>query len=103
MNKKLITSVSFGVIAAIFLLGASERAVDRLMPIGESHDLVRNLIEVVASLLAWPVRLYAVFIAGGHGSWFLPVLFSLLGLSGLLWGVIVERIVWIFSKRNTAQ
>jgi hypothetical protein len=72
-------------------------------PIGQSLNLVSDTIEVVASLLALPVRLYAFFIYGDHGSWSLPVLILLLALSGLMWGVIVERIVWISSKRNTAR
>jgi hypothetical protein len=100
MNKKIITWVSVAVIAAVFLL----MAIDRLMPIGQPHNnVVFNTIEVVASVLALPVRLYAFFIYGDHGSWSLPVLVLLLAMSGLMWGVIVERIVWIFSKRNKAQ
>ena len=97
MNKKIITLVSVAVIAALLLLWA----IGRLMPNG--NNLVSVTIEVVATLLALPVRLYAFFIYGDHGSWSLPVLILLLALSGLMWGVIVERIVWIFSKRNAAQ
>ena len=97
MNKRIITLVSVAVIAAIFLLWG----IGRLMPNG--HNLVSDTIEVMATLLALPVRLYAFFIYGDHGSWSWPVLILLLALSGLMWGVIVERIVWIFSKRNTAQ
>ena len=85
--------------AAIFVLWG----IGRLIPIGQSHNLVSDIIEVVATSLAFPVRLYAFFIYGDHGSWSWPVLICLLALSGLMWGVIVERIVWIFSKRNTAQ
>ena len=99
MNKKIIALVSVAVVAAILLL----LAIGRLTPIRQSHNLVSETIEVVATLLALPVRLYAFFIYGDHGSWSLPVLILLLALSGLMWGVIVERIVWIFSKRNTAQ
>jgi hypothetical protein len=99
MNKRIITLVSVAVVAAILLL----LAIGRLLPIGESHTLVSGTIEVVATLLALPVRLYALFIYGDHGSWSLPVLILLLALSGLMWGVIVERLVWMFSKRNTAQ
>ena len=104
MNKKIITLISVAVIAAVFLLMAIDWAIGRLMPIGQPHkNVVFNTIEVVASVLALPVRLYAFFIYGDHGSWSLPVLILLLAMSGLMWGVIVERIVWIFSKRNTAQ
>lgn len=97
MNKKIITLVSVALIAALFLLWA----IGRLMPNG--NNLVSDTIEVVATLLALPVRLYAFFIYGDRGSWSLPVLIMLLALSGLMWGVIVERIVWIFSKCHTAK
>ena len=84
-------------IAAIFFLWA----IGRLMPNG--NNLVSDTIEVMATLLALPVRLYAFFIYGDHGSWSMPVLILLLALSGLMWGVIVERIFWIFSKQNKAR
>ena len=103
MNKKIITLVSFAVIPALFLVAVIEWAIARLMPYDHSHNLALNVIEVVTTLLALPVRLYAFFVYGDHGSWSLPVLILLLALSGLMWGVIVERIVWMFSKRNTAQ
>ncbi|MGO8677735.1 MAG: hypothetical protein ACLQVX_17910 [Limisphaerales bacterium] len=94
MNKKIITLVALAVIGVILLL----LAIGRLMPIGHSYT-----IEILATLLALPVRLYAFFIYGDHGSWSLPVLILLIALSGLMWGVIVERVVWVVSKRNTAQ
>ena len=97
MNKKIITLVSVAVIAALFLLWA----IGRLTPNG--NNLLSTAIEVVATLLALPVRLYAYFIYGDHGSWSLPVLIFLLALSGLMWGVIVERIVWILSKRHATR
>jgi hypothetical protein len=103
MNKKIVTLASVAVIAAVFLLMAMQWAIDRLLPYGQSHNLAFNAMEVVASLLLLPVRLYAMFVCGDHGSWSLPVLILLLALSALMWGVIVERVVWIFSKRNTAQ
>jgi len=103
MNKKLITLVAVAVIAAIFLLWAVGRFMDWLVPTGQLHDLVSGTINVVATLVALPVRLYAYFIYGDHGSWSLPVLIFLLALSGLMWGIIVERIDWVFSRRNTAQ
>jgi hypothetical protein len=103
MNKKIFTLVSVAVIAAIFLLWGIARLLPRDLPPDQLYNLVSDTIEVVASVLALPVRLYAFFIYGDHGSWSLPVLSLLLAMSGLMWGVIVERIVWIFSKRNAAQ
>ena len=106
MNKKIIALVSVAVVAAILLLLAigqlNHKLADWLLA-GQSPNLVSQTIEVVATLLALPVRLYAFFVYGDQGSWSLPVLILLLALSGLTWGVIVERIVWIFSKRNPAQ
>ena len=103
MNKKLITLISVAVIAAIILLGAIEWAIGRLIPYGQPHNLVFNTVDIVVSLLALPVRLYALFIYGNHGSWSLPVLILLLALSGLMWGAIAERIISLFFKRSTAQ
>ena len=99
MNKKIIALVSVSVIAAIFVLMDIGRQIERLMPPEQSHNLVSATLEVVASVLALPVRLYAYFIYGDHGSWSLPVLSLLLGLSGLMWGVIVERIVHALHRR----
>lgn len=100
MNKKIITLASLGWVAAMFVVVAMEWAVGRLFPYGQAHTLAFNSIDALATLLAWPVRLYAFFVYGGHGSWSLPVLISLLALSGLMWGVIAERIVWLFSRRT---
>jgi hypothetical protein len=95
MNKKLIGLVSAAVIAAILLLWT----ILRLSPIGQSHNLVSDAIAILTSLLALPMRLYVVFIQGEKGSWSLPVLILLLGLSGVMWGIIVERVVWVMSKK----
>jgi len=97
MNKKIITLVSLAVIAAFLLI----LGVGKLTPIGQEPNLILGTMEVVATLLALPVRLYAFFIYNDHGSWSLPVLILLLALSGLMWGIIVERMVWLFSKRST--
>jgi hypothetical protein len=96
MNKKIITLASIGVIGAVFLLWAVQSTFDRLMPYGNKS--VSGAIDVMATVLIFPVRLYAFFVYGYHGSWSMPVLVSLLGLSCLMWGIIVERIVWISSK-----
>jgi len=80
MNKRVITLVSVAVIPAMFLASVSEWAIGRLLPYGPSHNLAVKTIDVVATALALPVRLYA-----------------------FLWGVIVERVLWLFSKRNTAR
>lgn len=99
MNKKLITLVSVAVIAAILVLWA----ILRLSPIGHSHNLVSDTIAVVSSLLGLPMRLYVIFFSSEDSSWSLPMLLLLLALSGLMWGIIVERTVWIVLKRKTAK
>jgi hypothetical protein len=103
MNKKIITLVSVAVIPAMLLITVIEWAIGRLLPYGQAHDFALKTIDAVATLLALPVRLYAFFIYGDHGSWSLPVLILLLAMSCLMWGVIVERIVWLSSKPNTAR
>ncbi len=103
MNKKIITLVSVAVIPAMLLVAVIEWTIGRFVPYGQPHNLAVNAIEVVAAILALPVRLYALCVSGDHGSWSLPVLILLLAMSCLMWGVIVERIAWLFSKRNTAH
>jgi hypothetical protein len=103
MNKKIIMLVSVAAIPAMLLLAGIDWAFGRLMPYGQSQDLVLKTVDVVASLLALPVRLYAFFVYHDHGSWPIPVLILLLAMSCLMWGVIVERVVWLLSKRNTAR
>ena len=97
MNKKLITWVSVAVVAGILLLWT----VLRHSPFGQSHNFGNDTIGIMLALLALPMRLYVIFVAGENGSWSsLPLLVLFLGLSGLMWGFIVERVVWIFSKRK---
>lgn len=103
MNKKIITLVSVAVIPAMALLWVVDWAIGRLLPYGQSQDLALKTVDLVATLLALPVRLYAFFVYHDHGSWPIPVLVSLLAVSCLMWGVVVERIVWLFSKRNMAR
>jgi len=106
MNKKIIALVSIAVVAAILLLLAigqlNHKLADWLLA-GQSPNLVSQTIEVVATLLALPVRLYAFFVYHDRGSWSLPVLILLLAMSCLMWGVIVERLFWLFSKPTTAR
>jgi hypothetical protein len=99
MNRKIITSVSVAVIAAILLLWA----VMRLTPIGQSQPHLSDAVQALLILFALPMRLYVVFVIGENGHWSLPALVLLLAASGLMWGVIVERIVWMFSRRKTAH
>jgi hypothetical protein len=100
MNKKIITLVGVAVIAAFLALWA----VLRLTPIGQSHNIVSDTIGIAMFLLGLPIRLYVIFVSGENGHWSsLTLLVLLLALSGLMWGVIVERIVWLISKRKAAH
>ena len=103
MNKRIITLVSVAVIPAMLLVTVIEWAIGRFLPYGQPHDLALKTIDAVATLLFLPVRLYAFFVYGDHGAWPLPVLISLLAMSCLMWGVIVDRIVWLSFKLRTAR
>ena len=99
MNKKLLAWVSVAVIAGIVLLWT----VLRHSPFGQSHNVANDTIGVMLALLALPMRLYVIFVSGESGSWSLPALVLFLVLSGLMWGLIVERVVWMLSKRKHTQ
>lgn len=96
MNKRLIAWVSVAVVAGILLLWT----LLRYSSFGQSHNLANDTIGVMLALLALPMRLYVIFISGENGHWSLPVLILFLALSGLMWGLIVERVVWMLSKRK---
>ena len=103
MNKKIIILVTGAVMAAVFLLMGIDLAIGHLVPTGHLHSLLVDAIEGVAVLRAFPSRLFALFY---HGTWswsLWPVEISLLALSGLIWGVVLERVIWLCSKRNKAQ
>lgn len=95
MNKKLFAVVSVGVIALILVLWATLR----LSPLGHSHTLLSDSIGAVLVVLAFPMRLYAM-VMGEDAHWPLALLFLFLALSGSIWGVIVERVAFVFSKRK---
>jgi hypothetical protein len=96
MNKQLLVWVSIGVVVAILLL----LGVIRLTPLGQSDGLPRLIVAGAICLLALPMRLYVVFVLGEAGHWFLPTFVFFLMLSGLMWGVIVERVAHFLSKRR---
>ena len=97
MNKKIILSVS----VAVFVVVLALLAVLRLTPIGHSHSLISDTVGLTVALLALPMRLYVMFVLGEGGNWPLPLFILFLGLSGAMWGLIVERACWVFSKLNT--
>ncbi|HTV42084.1 MAG TPA: hypothetical protein VMF08_16055 [Candidatus Sulfotelmatobacter sp.] len=98
MNKKIITLVSVAVIAAILVLWW----VLRHSPFGPSHNFPNDTIGLALSLLGLPMRLHAIYV-GENSSWSPPVLVLFLILSGLMWGIIAERIAWVISRWKRAK
>ena len=99
MNKKLIAIVSVSVVAVILVLWT----ILRLAPICKTHNFTSDTIAIVLSLLALPMRLYVIYVTGENGHWSLPVLVLFLGLSGLMWGIIIERVAWAFFGRKRVK
>lgn len=97
MNKKIITLVSVADVAVILVLWL----VLRHSPFGPSHNFPNDMIALALSLSGLPMRLHAIFV-GENSSWSPPVLVFSLILSGLMWGIIVERIAWVMSRRKRA-
>jgi hypothetical protein len=95
MNKRLLVWSSSGVVAAILVFFS----VINLTPLGQSHAVL-DTIGITLLLLALPMRLYVIFVLGEDGHWSLPVFFLFLALSGLMWGVIVERIHRVIARRK---
>jgi hypothetical protein len=97
MNKKLLLSVSLVVMAAIILLWGALR----LSPLGQSHSLSSEIIIGTLKVLALPMRLYVIFVLGENGHWSPPLLILFLTLSGLMWGLIVERVWTVIARRKS--
>jgi hypothetical protein len=90
INKKLLLRVSAAVIIAILALWVA-RAHNEWY--GKSH-LIDSVISSALSILAFPVRLYLMF--GWDDP--LPILGLLIVVSGVFWGALVERIVWVLQR-----
>jgi hypothetical protein len=97
VNKKLLLGVSLLVMATILLLWG----LLRLSPLGQSNTLTCDIISCTLSVLALPMRLYVIFVLGEKGHWSLPLLFFFLALSGLMWGLIVERVWTVIARRKS--
>jgi hypothetical protein len=98
VNKKLLFGVSMTVVVAILVL----LALLRLTPLGENR-IVGLVIALLLTIFALPMRLYVIFVLGENSSWPLPLLILFLALSGLMWGIIVERVAYLLSKKRTAS
>ena len=94
MNKKLFAWVSVGVVIAILFIWA----ILRLSALGQSKSLPALIVGGALCLLALPMNLYVIFVLGEDSNWPLPILLCFLMLSGLMWGIIVERIATLLVK-----
>ena len=99
VNKKLIFGVAVGTVAAFLVLWLG---ILRNTPIGH-HSVIGPAITWLAVILGWPLKLYVILFPGEDGSWPLPVLILFLVLTGLMWGIIVERAVYWLSKKPMAS
>jgi hypothetical protein len=95
VNKKLLFGVAVGAVAALLVLWLG---VLRNTPLGQ-HNVIGPAIVLIVLILGWPMKVYAILFLGENGSWPLPVLVLFLILTGLMWGIIVERAVYWRSGR----
>ena len=96
MNKKLVALFSLGVMLAIVVLWS----IFRIPSIGNGNTVFSLVIKAILLILAFPMKLYVDFVQG-HGSWPLPLLMLFLALSGLFWGIVLERLVALLSATKS--
>jgi hypothetical protein len=94
VNKKLFVFGSAISVALLILLWT----VLRLTWVGQSPNPLGLLVGTVLAVLAFPLRLYVIFVMGENGSWPIPVLIAFLILTGLFWGFLVERATAIWKR-----
>lgn len=92
MNKKLVALFSLGVMLLIIALWS----LFRIPSVGNGNSVFTFAIKAILLILAFPLKLYADFVQG-HGSWPLPLLILFLAISGIIWGIVLERLVAFFS------
>ena len=97
MNKKLVALFSLGVMLGIVVLWS----IFRIPSIGNGNSVFSLAIKAILLILAFPMKLYVDFVQGQHGSWPLPLLILYLALSGLFWGIVMERLVALFSATKS--
>jgi hypothetical protein len=94
VNKKLVGLFAVAVMLAIIALWS----LVRIPSIGNANNLFAVTIKAILLILAFPMKLYVEAGQGHHGSWPLPLLAGLLALSGMIWGIIMERLLWVISR-----
>jgi hypothetical protein len=99
VNKKLIGLFAVGVMLAIIALWS----LVRIPSIGNANNLFAVTTKAILLILAFPMKLYVESGQGHHGSWPLPLLARLLALSGMIWGIILERLLWMISRGKSRK
>jgi len=96
MNKKLLALFSLGVMLAIIALWS----IFRIPSVGNGNSAFSLAIKAILLILAFPMKLYVDFVQG-QGSWPRPLLILFLAISGLIWGIVLERLVALFSASKS--
>jgi len=100
INKKLLFGASAAIVVAILVLWIG---LLRNSPLGQ-NDFFAPVIMLLLLILAWPMKVYVIFASGGaNGHWPLPLLVLFLAMSGLFWGILIERAADRLSRRRTAS
>jgi hypothetical protein len=94
MNKKLITYTAVTVIALIIVAWTLIRTTE----LGHLEGTLGLVLQIFLLILAFPLKLYVVLFMSTNDSWSLPVLGCMLLLSGIVWGIIVERASHFFVQ-----
>ncbi len=94
INKRLFIETSTTVVVAIVVL----QLLLRHSALG-GNSVIDPLIAILLTIMALPMRLYVLLRLGENGSWSLAVAILLLMLSGLLWGIITERVIFLCKKK----
>lgn len=94
MNRKIIAYTAAIVIGLIILTWT----LIRTTALGHLEGTSSLILQVFLLVLAFPLRLYVVLFMSTNDSWSLPILACMLLLTGIFWGVIVERAAHLLKK-----
>lgn len=98
INKRLSLGTSTAVVLAIVVLLLLNR-----YSAFDGHIVIGPVIRILLINLALPMILYVAFVLGESGHWSLAVFIFFLMLSGLLWGIITERVIFLCKKKATSD
>ena len=95
MNKRFAGLAAITVIVTIIALWC----LLRIPSIGNAHSVVSTAVQTALLVLGFPVVICARLFVG-QGSWPLPLLISVVALSGIIWGLIIERLAFGLTKQK---